>query len=72
VAIASVHWPDMWSNYSELLMGYRFTDQGFGNYKLPVLFLGMLLPLILQGPGRLSIDHWLRRRFLAGKAGGSS
>lgn len=64
VAIASVHWPDSWQTYSELMQGYGFTDKGFGNFKLPVLFLGMLLPLILNGPGRLSVDHWLRRRYL--------
>ncbi len=64
VAIASVHWPDSWHTYSELMQGYAFTDKGFGNFKLPVLFLGMLLPLILCGPGRLSVDHWLRRRYL--------
>lgn len=62
VAIAAVHWPDAWSTLGELAQGYRFTDQGFGNFKLPVLFLGMLLPLILMGPGRLSLDHALRRR----------
>lgn len=65
VAIASVHWPDSWNTYSELLQGYGFTDQGFGNFKLPVIFIGMLLPLMLLGPGRLSLDHLLRRRLRA-------
>ena len=64
VAIASVHWPEMWSSFSELMMGYGFTDRGYGNFKLPVIFLGMLLPLILMGPGKLSLDYWLRRRVL--------
>ena len=64
VAIASVHWPETWMNFSELLQGYVFTDKGFGNFKLPVLFLGMLLPLTLLGPGRFSIDHLLRRKYL--------
>jgi putative oxidoreductase len=64
VAIASVHWPDTWSNWPELMQGYVFTDRGFGNFKLPVLFIGMFLPLILLGPGRLSLDHWLRRNYL--------
>ncbi len=62
VAIAAVHWPDAWHTLGELYQGYGFSDKGFGNFKLPVLFLGMLLPLILLGPGRLSLDHWLRRR----------
>ena len=66
VAIAAVHWPDMWSSYGELLMGYGFTDNGFGNFKLPLLFLAMLLPLALQGGGLLSVDYWLKRRWLAG------
>jgi len=62
VAIASVHWPESWTTAGDLLQGYVFSDQGFGNYKLPVLFIGMLLPLLLMGPGRLSVDHLLRRK----------
>lgn len=62
VAIASVHWPESWSTFSQLVQGYGFTDKGQGNFKLPVLFLGMLLPLILSGPGRFSLDYHLRRR----------
>lgn len=62
VAIASVHWPESWNTLGELMQGYVFTDKGHGNFKLPVLFLGMLLPLILIGPGRLSIDTLLRKR----------
>jgi putative oxidoreductase len=62
VAIVSVHWPESWSTLGELAQGYVFTDRGHGNFKLPVLFLGMLLPLILSGPGRLSLDALIRRR----------
>lgn len=65
VAIVSVHWPAAWSTLGELMQGYVFTDQGQGNFKLPVLFIGMLWPLLLLGPGKLSVDAWLRRR-LAG------
>lgn len=61
VAIASVHWPAEWSTFGELLKGYVITDQGHGNFKLPVIFMAMLLPLILMGPGRLSIDALIRR-----------
>lgn len=64
VAISAVHWPDAWNTLGELYQGYGFTDKGFGNFKLPVIFLGMFLPLILLGPGRLSVDHWLRQRFM--------
>jgi putative oxidoreductase len=62
VAIASVHWPDSWNSWAELMQGYGFTDNGQGNFKLPVLFIGMLLPLVLMGAGRLSVDAWLRTR----------
>ena len=62
VAILSVHWPDSWQTLGDLLQGYAITDDGHGNYKLPAIFLAMLLPLLLLGPGRLSLDHWLRRR----------
>ncbi len=61
VAIASVHWPAEWATLGDLLKGYVITDQGQGNFKLPVIFLAMLLPLILMGPGRLSIDTLIRR-----------
>ncbi len=71
VAIASVHWPESWNTLGELMQGYVFTDRGFGNFKLPALFLGMLLPLILIGPGRLSADYLLRRKLLAATGGSS-
>ena len=61
VAMLSVHWPADWASWSELMQGYVFTDHGHGNFKLPVLFIGMLLPLALMGPGALSIDSAIRR-----------
>lgn len=61
VAIASVHWPVEWSTPGELLQGYALTDTGHGNYKLPLIFMAMLLPLILSGPGRFSADALIRR-----------
>jgi putative oxidoreductase len=64
VAIASVHWPADWTTLGGLLKGYAISDQGHGNFKLPVIFMAMLLPLILSGPGRLSIDALIRRRLL--------
>jgi putative oxidoreductase len=63
VATAAVHWPDDWMMFSDLLQGYAITDKGHGNYKLPLLFLVMLVPLILHGAGKLSIDALLARRF---------
>lgn len=62
VAIAAVHWPGDWMGLGDLLQGYVITDMGKGNFKLPVIYLAMLLPLIFAGPGRLSVDGWLRRR----------
>lgn len=69
VAIASVHWPEHWVTLAELLRGYRIVDEegdGFGNYKLPLMYLVMFLPLLFAGAGRFSIDHWI-----AGKWWGS-
>jgi putative oxidoreductase len=60
VAIASVHWPETWGTFGELMKGYVFTDRGYGNFKLPVIFIGMLIPLALLGPGRFSLDHLIR------------
>lgn len=56
VATAAVHWPDDWMMFSDLLQGYAITDKGHGNYKLPLIFLVMLVPLILRGAGKLSLD----------------
>lgn len=62
VAMLSVHWPESWSTLYELLKGYALTNDGFGNFKLPVIYIAMLLPLVLMGPGRLSLDAALRKR----------
>jgi putative oxidoreductase len=59
VAIYAVHWPSDWSSLSELWQGYAITNQGFGNYKLPLIYLVMLLPLMLNGGGRFSLDSLL-------------
>jgi putative oxidoreductase len=40
--------------------GYNVCDNG---WKLPLIYLIMLLPLLLSGPGKLSLDHWIARRF---------
>ncbi|WP_395681240.1 DoxX family protein [Dokdonella sp.] len=61
VATAAVHWPDMWSMWSDLAKGYAIKDMGHGNFKLPLLFAVMLLPLIFNGAGKFSLDHWLSR-----------
>ena len=47
VATAAVHWPAEWSSLAELARGYSITDHGFGNFKLPAIYLAALLPLLL-------------------------
>ncbi|MGB5620874.1 MAG: DoxX family protein [Gammaproteobacteria bacterium] len=64
VATAAVHWPESYSSFGELLQGYAISNKGFGNFKLPVIFLVMFLPLLFNGPGKASLDYLLRRRLL--------
>ena len=64
VAISAVHWPADWNTFAELMKGYVISDDGFGNFKLPVLFLAMLVPLLFFGPGKLSIDAFIRRKYI--------
>ncbi len=63
VAISGVHWPDDWNSLAELWKGYAITNKGFGNYRVPLLFIAMLIPLVFSGPGKLSIDHILAKKF---------
>ncbi|MCI0911293.1 HvfX family Cu-binding RiPP maturation protein [Pseudomonas putida] len=65
VAIVALHWPAHWSDLAELAKGYAMTDLGFGAYKLPLIYLAALLPLLLNGAGRLSVDHWIKRHIAA-------
>ncbi len=59
VATAAVHWPADWSSLEELWKGYMITSKGAGNFKLPLLFIIMLLPLVFHGGGKISLDHLL-------------
>jgi putative oxidoreductase len=61
VATAAVHWPSMLTMWSDLAKGYAITDMGHGNFKLPLLFAVMLLPLIFTGGGRFSLDELIAR-----------
>ncbi|MDR9752678.1 DoxX family protein [Pseudomonas sp. SZMC_28357] len=63
VATAAVHWPADWSTLSELAQGYAITNKGHGNFKLPLIYLATLVPLLLCGPGKLSLDALLQRLF---------
>ncbi|NWG39296.1 MAG: DoxX family protein [Hydrogenophilaceae bacterium] len=38
--------------------GYNVCDNG---YQLPLMYLVLFLPLLFQGPGKLSLDHWIRK-----------
>ena len=40
--------------------GYNVADNG---WKLPLIYLIMFLPLLFSGPGRLSLDHLIARRY---------
>lgn len=62
VATAAVHWPAEWSTLSELAMGYSISDKGYGNYKLPLIYMLGLFFLLLRGAGQLSLDTLLRKR----------
>ena len=66
VAIQTVHWPIEWHTLTDLSKGFVITDKGFGNFKLPVMYLAMFMPLLFGGAGRLSMDYvinsYLRKR----------
>lgn len=67
VAIASVHWPADYASLAALWSeGYDISDSDGGNFKLPLLFIVMLLPLIFFGGGKFSVDYLLRN--LTGRA----
>ena len=69
VAIFGVHWPAEWSSLGELWQGYSISNKGFGNYRLPLLFLAMLFALMFSKPGKLSVDYVLATKvFKKGRA----
>jgi putative oxidoreductase len=59
VATAAVHWPVAYDSVGQLWEGYAITAKDAGNFKLPLLFELMLLPLLFYGGGKLSLDHLL-------------
>ncbi len=40
-------------------LGYNVCDNGF---KLPLMYLVLLFPLLFTGAGKLSVDDWIARR----------
>ncbi|MDY6942357.1 MAG: DoxX family protein [Pseudomonadota bacterium] len=63
VAAYAVHFPDQWTGLADFLKGYVITNKGFGNYRLPLIFLVMFVPLGFFGAGKLSLDHLIRKYF---------
>lgn len=61
VAINTVHWSGNWNTFSELWQGYAITNKGHGNFKLPLLYIIMFMPLLFGGAGKWSLDHMLNK-----------
>ncbi|HEY9097643.1 MAG TPA: DoxX family protein [Thiobacillus sp.] len=57
IILTAVAWASVHAGH-----GYNVCDNG---YQLPLMYLVMLVPLVLSGPGKLSLDHWLAQRFMA-------
>lgn len=57
VALYAVHWPESYDSLSQLWQGYAITNEGYGNFKLPLIFIVMLMPLVFSGGGKLSLDY---------------
>lgn len=62
VATHAVHLPDVWPGIEQVWNGYAISDDGYGNFKLPLLFIAMLIPLIMTGPNKLSLDYLIDRQ----------
>lgn len=56
IILTIVAWISVHAGY-----GYNVSDNGF---KLPLIYLIMFVPLLLSGPGKLSLDHWIARRLV--------
>lgn len=57
VALYAVHWPESYDSLSQLWQGYAISNDGYGNFKLPLIFIVMLLPLVFSGGGKFSLDY---------------
>ncbi len=58
-AVSAVHWPAEWGSLSQLWEGYVITSKGAGNYRVPLLFVIILMPLVFNGGGKISLDYLL-------------
>ncbi len=63
VATWAVHWPAELNQWADLPLGYVITDEGHGNFKLPLIYLVMFVPLLLNGGGAWSLDRLCARRW---------
>ena len=61
IAINTVHWPAEWNTLTELWQGYAISDKGHGNFKLPLIYLIMFMPLLFNGAGKWSLDYLLTK-----------
>ncbi len=64
VAISGVHWPESYGSLSELWESYSVSKKSdmHGNFRIPLLFIAMLLPLMFVGAGKLSLDNILAKK----------
>ena len=64
VAISAVHWPESYGSLSELWESYSISKKSdaHGNFRVPLLFIAMLIPLVFIGPGKLSLDNLLVKK----------
>ncbi len=58
VAVYTVHFDLGWAGWNQI-----DTDDGLG-FKVPLMLALMLLAILLQGAGRLSLDAWLGTRWV--------
>lgn len=58
VATIAVHLPAEWATLTQLFKeGYDICDSDGGNFKIPLMYLILFLPLLFSGPGKASLDH---------------
>jgi len=65
VAISGVHWPESYGSLSELWESYAISrkSDAHGNFRVPLLFIAMLFPVMFAGGGKLSLDCVLFKKF---------
>ncbi len=65
VAVVSVHLPAQWDSLAELFKyGYDICNSRGGNFKLPLIYMILFLPLLFSGAGKFSLDYLISQRFV--------